>query len=198
MTATANPQNKLQLNKAALRIYARSGRPKPHLSNCRSLAEISTGNDRHQGTRASYVNCHDFFSVFLTSSFSYNLYLRRRTTGTDIRTSSTEDECLIRFVGISVSYTIRDTMDPDKTSTDGGENMRGSMGEQPLLSTPDMDRRIRHAVSPKVHHHIPNLYDKSSSTVTLCPSSAVSTSSRTSIAVTSAMPKPPAHKKPWA
>ncbi|TVY78091.1 High-affinity nicotinic acid transporter [Fusarium oxysporum f. sp. cubense] len=41
-------------------------------------------------------------------------------------------------------------MDPDKTSTDGGENMRGSTGSQPLLSTPDMDRRIRHAFDRRV------------------------------------------------
>ncbi|KAF5705770.1 high-affinity nicotinic acid transporter [Fusarium mundagurra] len=41
-------------------------------------------------------------------------------------------------------------MDPDKTSTDGTDNMRGSTGSQPLLSTPDMDRRIRRAFDRRV------------------------------------------------
>ncbi|KAG5761598.1 hypothetical protein H9Q72_010284 [Fusarium xylarioides] len=41
-------------------------------------------------------------------------------------------------------------MEPDKTSTDGTDNMRGSTGSQPLLSTPDMDRRIRRAFDRRV------------------------------------------------
>ncbi|KAI7764252.1 hypothetical protein LZL87_012661 [Fusarium oxysporum] len=65
-------------------------------------------------------------------------------------TEVTKVERSIRSVDISVSYTIEDIMDPDKTSTDGGDNMRGSTGSQPLLSTPDMDRRIRHAFDRRV------------------------------------------------
>ncbi|KAF5581056.1 high-affinity nicotinic acid transporter [Fusarium pseudocircinatum] len=41
-------------------------------------------------------------------------------------------------------------MDPDKTSTDATDNMRGSIGSQPLLSTPDMNRRIRRAFDRRV------------------------------------------------
>ncbi|KAF5246352.1 hypothetical protein FANTH_6867 [Fusarium anthophilum] len=53
-------------------------------------------------------------------------------------------------VDISVSDPIVYIMDPDKTSTDGTDNMRGSTGSQPLLSTPDMDRRIRRAFDRRV------------------------------------------------
>ncbi|EXM07361.1 hypothetical protein NOF04DRAFT_15671 [Fusarium oxysporum II5] len=70
----------------------------------------------------------------------------KHQSGTEV----TEVERPIRSVDISVSYTIEDIMDPDKTSTDGGENVRGSTGSQPLLSTPDMDRRIRHAFDRRV------------------------------------------------